>query len=222
MNVVTEQDLDLLDEYLDGALAPDEVERVRNRLADEPALAAALDELRGQRDMRAAAWSTLAPTEADAQAFATKVISHVHRQDRWWRINRYARYGSAAAACLLVGFFAGWLGRDGGTGGPLPTGGPAPTIQVSNHPTLGVYISEVRVRQERGGAEIPMLLVRQVIPGSAAAGAGLREGDLLLSVDDQTVRDVGTLSAALSGRRGSRVLRVLRNGEIGTITIQPR
>ena len=227
MNGVTEQDLELLEEYLDGALTPDEAERVRGRLADEPAFAAALDESREQRETRTAVWDTLAPTEAQAQAFATKAISAAHRTERWRHVNRYARFGSAAAACLLVGFFAGWLGRDKGTfikplvTSPVVEMPSGPSVQPPRRATLGVFISEIRY-QERGREPMPMLLVRQVLPGSPAAGAGLREGDLLLAVDGQPVRDIASLSAALSSRRGPRVLRVLRNNEIGNVTIQPQ
>jgi S1-C subfamily serine protease len=69
---------------------------------------------------------------------------------------------------------------------------------------------------------MPMLLVRQVLPGSAAAGAGLREGDLLLAIDGKAVHDMRSLASALSGRPGPRVMRILRNNQVGDLTIQPK
>jgi S1-C subfamily serine protease len=227
VNAVTEQDLDLLEEYLDGELAPDEADRVRARLTGEPQLAAALEDIRSQRDIRAALWRENEPSEGEAQAFAARVVTAARKQDNWTRIGRYARFGSAAAACLLVGFFAGWLGRDKGSGVAIGQIGPTPVFEVVDGPvvsqprqaTLGVFISEIRYERPPH-APIPMLLVRQVLPGSTAASAGLREGDLLLSLDGTPVRDVVTLASALSSRPGPRVLRILRNNEVRELAIE--
>ena len=56
------------------------------------------------------------------------------------------------------------------------------------------------------------LLVFAVEGGSAAAGAGLRAGDIIRLVDDSAVTGLGELAAALDGQ-GQRVLSVMRDGE---------
>lgn len=72
------------------------------------------------------------------------------------------------------------------------------------HPYLGVSVSD-----GDGGA-----LVRQVAPGSPAAEAGLRVGDLITAFADQTVRDSDDLVAAVqSAEVGARVeITYLRGG----------
>lgn len=116
MNAVSEQDLERLEEHLDGALAPDEAERLRDRLAREPRLGAALAELEAERAARAAVWASLEPDEEHARSFARRVSTAARRQESWSHVGRYARFASAAAACMLVGYFAGWAGQDGGPG----------------------------------------------------------------------------------------------------------
>jgi hypothetical protein len=223
VNGVSEQDLELLEEYLDGALAPDEIGRLCARLAAEPALSAELDELRAARATRAAVWTSLEPSEADAMRFAARVAGAARRQDRWSRVGVYARFGSAAAACLLVGFFLGWLGRDRGPTAPALN---MPAAHVNDFvegpaPSLGVTIREVRY-EVPGHRPQPMLVVSEVPPGSAAAGAGLQEGDLLLSIDGQPVRDYQSLKTALDAHTGTRAMRILRDNQILEASIEIR
>lgn len=119
MDAVSEQDLELLDEHLDGALSPEEVDRVRTRLAREPGLAAALADLEAERAARSAGWASLEPDDKQASAFARRVSVAARRQETWSHVGRYARFGSAAAACMLLGYFVGWAGQDGpGSTGP--------------------------------------------------------------------------------------------------------
>jgi len=106
--MLSEQDQELLEAYLDDALSPDEVERVAKRLADGPALTAELAAIRQQRRMRAAVWESLAPSEAEASTFAASVIRGIRRQRMMWRMSWITRLGSAAAACILMGLGGGW------------------------------------------------------------------------------------------------------------------
>jgi anti-sigma factor RsiW len=225
VNDVTERDLEQLDEYLDDALAPDEVEHLRIRLAEDSSLVAALEELRSQRLARAAVWTSLEPTDAQAQQLARKVSSGVRRQKLWLRVGSASRFGSAVAACLLFGFFMGWLGRERGgmTANIPPTFGQTevnvvssalPTVTTESPRALGVQINEIRHEDLQ-----PMLVVRQVTPDSAAAQTNLRAGDLLLTLDGQLVRDRTSLMTALSNRKGARVLRILRDGQVYNVTI---
>jgi anti-sigma factor RsiW len=221
-----------LEEYLDGALAPDEVERLNARLAADPQLAELVDELRGERETRAAVWRAMEPSESQAHALAERVLTTAHRSARrdkmWIRVGRYAQFGSAAAACLLLGFFFGWLGRDRGQ---MNVGGftPSPTAVVSGPiisapapaptPQLGVTINEIRVRRGPGKQPVPMLVVGNVSRNAASAG-GLQEGDLLVSIDGQPVSNLRSLLGALRSGVGPRKLQILRDGQIRELNIQ--
>jgi len=233
VNAVSEQLLEQLEEYLDGALAPDEVERLNARLANDPALADALDELRAEREVRAVVWHAIESRELEARALADRIITTAHRNDRrdtaWTRVGRYAQFGSAAAACLMLGLFFGWLGHDhSSTAGPnfssnAPTvrqvsdGGPM--VSEARRPELGVLINEIRFHAP-GKAPMPMLVVGKVLQNSASAGTGLRAGDVLLSVDGQPVSDMQSLLTTLGSGQGTRALRVLRDHQVRELSIQ--
>ena len=84
---------------------------------------------------------------------------------------------------------------------------------------LGVGLAPAEVaRQLRasvGLAEQPGLLVRTVEPGSPAAGAGLKVGDLLTQADGSAVTTVDDLHTALDAARANRrlTLHVVRGAE---------
>src|SRR5687768_16722993 len=61
---VSDNDLQLLEGYLDDALTEAEIDALRQRLAVEPALSAALVQLRGERSLRQSFWQELEPAEA--------------------------------------------------------------------------------------------------------------------------------------------------------------
>ena len=121
MNAVPEQDVESLEEYLDGALPPADAERVRERLGREPEFAAALAQLEAERAARAAVWAALEPSDTEARRFANRVTTAARRQETWRRVGRRARFGSAAAACLMVGYLFGWANHESGPG-PRPPG----------------------------------------------------------------------------------------------------
>lgn len=106
--MLSDQDQELLEAYLDDALSPDEVERIARRLTDEPELASALDALRRDRRARVAAWESLQPDEAEASAFAKNLIRSMHRQRMMSRMSWVTRLSGAAAACMLMGLGGGW------------------------------------------------------------------------------------------------------------------
>ena len=74
--------------------------------------------------------------------------------------------------------------------------------------------------------EIEGILLRQVLPGSAADDAGLMVGDIILSMDDQPLRNTGELSKFLiSHHPGDAVnVRLLREGKelLANITLAER
>lgn len=229
MNAVSEQDLELLEEYLDGALAPEDAARVEARLSDESEFADVLEGLRAERAIRSAAWTSLEPTPVQAKAFAAKVRTAARRQDLWSRVGHVARFGTAAAACLLVGIFIGWAGQDRGIGYAHNPGTGA--VQVSegltvSHPApqgLGVRISQIGLSTPSNHRPMPVLLVHETLAGSPADEAGLRAGDILLTLDGELLRDGDTLIAATSRKQGQRVvLRVLRDRQMHDVAVQLR
>jgi putative serine protease PepD len=82
------------------------------------------------------------------------------------------------------------------------------------HAYLGVRLSDA---DSSGGARI-----EQVVPGTPAANAGLRNGDVIVSAGGKTVSDGADLRAAVSGSTpGDKLeLRVKRNGS--TLSIEVR
>lgn len=82
--------------------------------------------------------------------------------------------------------------------------------------TLGVLITEVR--QEEGHPAVVQgsrsaMRIDQVISGSAADRAGLRSGDLVISVAGLAVRDLPSFAAAIAARDGNTELLVVRAGK---------
>jgi hypothetical protein len=228
VNRVSEQDLELLEDCLDGELSPGESERLHARLEKEPELAEVLDELRGERAARSAVWASLEPSEGHANRFAERVIATAKRQERKSRFWQVGRFGSAAAACLVLGVFLGWIGRDRGiTNYPGPTApinphivvAPAAPMPAPAAQSLGVLVSEIQV-QSSSRPPRPMLIVSEVTTPAVAPGVGLEVGDLLLSVDGERVPNVATLAAVLARRPGIRVLSIVRDGEVRDLRVQ--
>lgn len=90
---------------------------------------------------------------------------------------------------------------------------------------LGVIVRQVdrtdpaRDRVAGLGSQ-PALRVEQVFPNSAAERAGLKRGDLILSVASQPVGDPPALGAAIADRKGDTPLRVLRDGETVDVSVK--
>jgi anti-sigma factor RsiW len=141
----TDADLDLLETYLDDALPPAEAAALRVRLSVDAGLSATLDELRSQRAGRAAVWAALEPDDRSVQQLVWRVRGAVAAErnrpaklgwtwaafhlDPW----RLARFTSAAAACVVLGFVGGRLGRGVGPQQSIVT----PTAIVSANPVDG-------------------------------------------------------------------------------------
>jgi hypothetical protein len=136
---ISDQDIELLETYLDEALDAGEIKPLRDRLLVEPELAAELDELRAQRAMRQAVWLAMEPEPVVADRLTWRIQGAMHSQGkvaaresiRW----QLPRVGSAAAACLVLGFFIGWAGRHGQAITPAPQLGQSPLAVNSNNST---------------------------------------------------------------------------------------
>ena len=174
MYPVPDDDLELLECYLDDALSDDEISHLRSRLAIEPEMAAALRMLRDERAQREAYFQAIEPTPAEVEAIVASVHASANRK-RWWQDSRrLARAGSAVAACLAIalvgGFFYHASGKsplhDDGTPGSTapgqvtPVGYPVEVRDADGH-LLGVqhfdnprdadeFHNDVMKMQERG------------------------------------------------------------------------
>jgi len=76
-----------------------------------------------------------------------------------------------------------------------------------NKPLLGIEMIETtpELRVAMGGTKDAGVLVGKVLPGTAAEKAGLRVGDLILSVEGEKVSDAGELSEAIGKQEGKTV-----------------
>ena len=116
-------DLDLLESYLDGELSPAEIVGLERRVRAEPDLADALARLNAEFAVRQAVWKSLEPTEPEQLRLARCVAASTRHVAVRHRLARLSRFAGAAAACVAVGFLAGWVGRGNatahaGTSGP--------------------------------------------------------------------------------------------------------
>lgn len=90
---------------------------------------------------------------------------------------------------------------------------------------LGVNITEVRsddaLRQKMPTlANKPAMRIDRVIENSAAAQAGLKTGDLILSLAGEPVGDIPTFAATIAARNGETELQILRDGRPTKVTVK--
>jgi C-terminal processing protease CtpA/Prc len=89
-------------------------------------------------------------------------------------------------------------------------------------PKLGVELVETttELRQHMGGSEDEGVLVSKVLEGTPAARSGIQVGDLILSVDGESVATVGELREALDDKTGGAFpVQVVREGRSMTIDV---
>jgi anti-sigma factor RsiW len=108
---MTEADLMLLEEYLDGELSAADARALEERSLREPALASELNRLRADRQIRAQAWRAMEGDEAAVTAVAGRVIANIERRESFTFLLRGLRIGAAAAACIVLGLTVGFFAR---------------------------------------------------------------------------------------------------------------
>lgn len=106
-----EHDVELIEQYLDSELSPEQAEQLRLRAATDPSLNATMHRLNRQRALRKAYFQTLEPSPQDVQTLETVIEAQLLRQRRWAGRARILRRLTAAAACVIMGMGVGWLGR---------------------------------------------------------------------------------------------------------------
>jgi anti-sigma factor RsiW len=104
-------DFELLMGYIDEELTAAEVARLEERLQAEPELAGALGRMSAEHAVRQAVWRSLEPAQPEALSLAAGVSRSARRADWHRRLSRLSRVAVAAAACVALGFLAGWVGR---------------------------------------------------------------------------------------------------------------
>src|SRR5688500_7709374 len=98
---LSDSDLELLENHLDGELSTAEDEALRDRMNIEPELASALEMLRAEREARGNALRSMEPDDAAVERFnrhASREIQRLDRESYWRRAGQRLRVVSAAAA----------------------------------------------------------------------------------------------------------------------------
>ena len=99
MSLTSEENLELLEAYLDGELTTSEEESLRARMSAEPSLAATMQALRAGRSVRAEAWKSFEPAPAQVERLMTRVHASVDRNTIWAaRLSKLRVVTSAAAS----------------------------------------------------------------------------------------------------------------------------
>lgn len=141
---MSDADLELIETHLDGQATAAERGAVRRRLADDAGFAGAVASAAAARAVRLAVWQGMEPADpAAGQKLVWRIRgASADREGRkstarrrfGWDSLRTAGLGSTAAACLMVGFLTGRVGR--GT----PAGTPAGTAVVSDPGVIGTPV----------------------------------------------------------------------------------
>ena len=111
---VSDEETELLETYLDGALSPEDAQRVERRIEREAEWAAALGQLRAERTARRAAWESYEPQVAAADRVGLRAARRAVRADEARRVAVFARRASIVAAGLMLAFAGGWVARGRG------------------------------------------------------------------------------------------------------------
>ena len=137
--MVSEQDIESLDMYLDGELDDRAQTAVLGRLASEPEISQAFAWLEAHRALRMQVWKRCEPTVDHSERWIDFI--HAKRQRHSWLITLldYRQQIAAAAACIAV-FLMGWgWGANSGVYRMMPGAvrGAQPVRFVTQQPLQG-------------------------------------------------------------------------------------
>jgi anti-sigma factor RsiW len=148
---LSDDQFELLETYLDGELTTGEEDALRQRMSSEPELAQTLAALRSERETRLAIWKSCEPDGAAVARVVAHVEQQVDRHNAWaYRMSRL-RVPLAAAACILIGFSVGWLGR----GSPAPNPGTPGDALIAQGGTPAA--GNITTVGNRGPVELPIV-----------------------------------------------------------------
>lgn len=151
--MVSEQDIESLDMYLDGELDDSAQAAVLRRLASEPEISQTFAQLEAHRALRMQVWKICEPTVDNSERWIVAV--HARRQRHNWIVSilDYRQQIAAAAACIAV-FLMGWnWGANAGAYRMTPNAirGAQPVRFVTQQPLQGQRPAiEVRVTDASG------------------------------------------------------------------------
>ena len=108
---VSDADLELLESHLDGELSTAEEAALRHRLASEHVLDQELTSIRAERALRAQVFGALEPDDQAVKNLIRGVRNQITKESVRGDRMRILRYIASAAACVMLSFSAGWLGK---------------------------------------------------------------------------------------------------------------
>jgi hypothetical protein len=129
---------------------------------------------------------------------------------------------------VVVSAYASGVGRGSVSGVRVVAGEPVSDLQIRLVPThverepSALANVAVTLGERTVGSELEVVIVN-VAAGSEAERAGVRQGDVLWSIDDEVVADMADARQMLGGSDGSDVILELeREGESAFVRVRPR
>lgn len=123
--------INILEEYLDGALDAGRERDLLERLRREPALAVELAELKEARALRGSVFASHEPSQSEVDRFVSSITQKLHAPRPRPLVIRLFRPIAAAAACVALGFAGGYLMRPASTAVTSVPGAAPDTYQVA-------------------------------------------------------------------------------------------
>lgn len=147
---ITDNDLQVLEEWLDGELTEEQGALLRQRMAMEPALSGALERLRDERNLRSRLFTVLEPGERETEVFCADLRRELRREDVWGSRMRGMRKIASLAAMITIVFMAGWISRERLTTAGRATAGDKMVVRdaVPLHPNNNVQLAGLLGRDE--------------------------------------------------------------------------
>lgn len=151
--MVSEQDIESLDLYLDGELDDRAQAVILRRLASEPEMSQAFAQLEAHRALRMQVWKACEPTVDNSEQWIAAIDAKRQRHNWLITLLDYRQQIAAAAACIAV-FLMGWgWGANAGAYRTMPGAirGAQPVRFVTQQPLQGQRPQiEVRVTDAAG------------------------------------------------------------------------